>query len=134
MSFQSVIDLGGDFEDPVNSETKSSTVDTVVNGDSLWACTTDTYNVIQGMQEFPLFNPNSSVVYPGNMLQGGSLKNATPDVIVVDRAGGTFSIDIISGGWDVTATVDEVVKSKVATALNDIVANQAYSSIPSNIR
>lgn len=133
MSFQSVIDLGGDFEDPVNSETKSSTVDTVANGDSLWACTTDTYNVIQGMQEFPLFNPNSSVVYPGNMLQGGSLKNATPDVIVVDRAGGTFSIDIISGGWDVTATVDEVVKSKVATALNDIVANQAYSSIPSNI-
>lgn len=133
MSFQSVIDLGGSFDDPVNSETKTSTIDTVVNGDSLWACTTETYSVIQGMQEFPLFNPNSSVVYPGNMLQGGSLKNATPDVIVVDRAGGTFSIDIISGGWDVTATVDEVVKSKVATALNDIVANQVYSSIPSNI-
>ena len=133
MTFQSVIDLGGAFDDPQNSETKTTTIDTVVNGDSLWACTTETYNVIQGMQEFPLFNPNSSVVYPGNMLQGGSLKNATPDVIVVDRAGGTFSIDIISGGWDVTATVDEVVKSKVATALNDIVANQAYSSIPSNI-
>jgi hypothetical protein len=133
MTFQSVIDLGGAFDDPENSETKTTTIDTVVNGDSLWACTTETYNVIQGMQEFPLFNPNSSVVYPGNMLQGGSLKNATPDVIVVDRAGGTFSIDIISGGWDVTATVDEVVKSKVATALNDIVANQAYSSIPSNI-
>jgi hypothetical protein len=133
LSFQSVIDLGGDFEDPVNSETKITTVDTVVYGDSLWACTTDSYNVIQGMQEFPLFNPNSSVVYPGNMLQGASLKNATPDVIVVDRAGGVFSIDIISGGWDVTATVDEVVKSKVATALNDIVSNQAYSSIPSNI-
>ncbi|MDB4710330.1 thiol-activated cytolysin family protein [Flavobacteriales bacterium] len=133
MTFQSVIDLGGTFDEPVNSETKTTSVDTVVNGDSLWACTTETYSVIQGMQEFPLFNPNSSVVYPGNMLQGGSLKNATPDVIVVDRAGGTFSIDIISGGWDVTATVDEVVKSKVATALNDIVANQAYSSIPSNI-
>ena len=98
ITFQSIINLGGEFEDPINSETKTTTVDTVVYGDSLWACTTDTYNVIQGMQEFPLFNPNSSVVYPGNMLQGASLKNATPDVIVVDRAGGTFSIDIISGG------------------------------------
>ena len=133
ITFQSIINLGGEFEDPINSETKTTTVDTVVYGDSLWACTTDTYNVIQGMQEFPLFNPNSSVVYPGNMLQGASLKNATPDVIVVDRAGGTFSIDIISGGWNVTANVDEVVKSKVATALNDIVSNQAYSAIPSNI-
>ena len=132
-TFQSVIDLGGVFEDPQNSSTKTTTIDTIVNGDSLWACTTDTYNVIQGMQEFPLFNPNSSVVYPGNMLQGGSLKNATPDVIVVDRAGGTFSIDIISGGWNVTASVNEVVKSQVATALNDIVSNQAYSAIPSNI-
>lgn len=132
-TFQSVIDLGGVFEDPQNVSTKTTTVDTVVNGDSLWACTTDTYNVIQGLQEFPLFNPNSSVVYPGNLLQGGSLTNATPDVIVVDRASGTFSIDIISGGWDVTATVNEVVKSQVATALNDIISNQSYSAIPSNI-
>ncbi len=131
-TFQSVLDLGGEFEDPINSNTKSTTIDTVINGDSLWACSTDTYNVIQGMQEFPLFNPNSSVVYPGNLLQGGSLKNATPDVIVVDRAGGTFSIDILSG-WGLSASVTEVVKSQVASALNDIIYNQTYSAIPSNI-
>ena len=94
-TFQTVLDKGGVFDDPMNSTTKSVTVDTVVNGDSLWACTTETYSVVQGMQEFPLFNPNSSVIYPGNLLQGGSLKNASPDVIVVDRAGGTFSIDIL---------------------------------------
>jgi thiol-activated cytolysin len=132
-SFQTVLEKGGVFDDPMNSSTKSVTVDTVVNGDSLWACTTETYSVVQGMQEFPLFNPNSSVIYPGNMLQGGSLKNATPDVIVVDRAAGTFSIDILSGSWNISSTVNQVVKSEVVQALNDIVSDASYGAIPSNI-
>ncbi len=132
-TFQTVLDKGGVFDDPMNSTTKSVTVDTVVNGDSLWACTTETYSVVQGMQEFPLFNPNSSVIYPGNLLQGESLKNATPDVIVVDRAGGTFSIDILSGSWNISSTVNEVVKSEVVQALNNIVSDASYGAIPSNI-
>ena len=90
LTFNSVIENGGFFEDPINTETKSVVIDTVVEGDSLWACETETYSIIKGLQEFPLFNPNSSVIYPGNLLQGGSLKNASPDVIVVDRAAGTF--------------------------------------------
>ena len=132
LSFQNVFENGGIFEDPMNSTTKSITVDTVVDGDSLWACSTETYSIIQGLQEFPLFNPNSSVIYPGNLLQGGSLKNASPDVIVVDRAAGTFSIDIISGAWSNSAYVDEVVKSKVVQAMNDIIYSSS-SSIPANI-
>ena len=132
LSFQNVFENGGLFEDPMNSTTKSITVDTVVDGDSLWACSTETYSIIQGLQEFPLFNPNSSVIYPGNLLQGGSLKNASPDVIVVDRAAGTFSIDIVSGAWSNSAYVDEVVKSKVVQAMNDIIYGSS-SSIPANI-
>ena len=132
LTFQSVFEDGGIFEDPMNTTTKSVTVDTVVNGDSLWACSTETYSIVQGLQEFPLFNPNSSVIYPGNLLQGGSLKNASPDVIVVDRAAGTFSIDIVSGAWSNSAYVDEVVKSKVVQAMNDIIYGSS-SSIPANI-
>ncbi len=132
LTFQSVFDDGGVFDDPINTTTRSVTVDTVLNGDSLWACTNETFNVIQGLQEFPLFNPNSSVIYPGNLLQGASLKNASPDVIVVDRAGGTFSIDVLSGTWANSAYVDEVVKSKVVQALNDIIY-QTSSTIPANI-
>ena len=132
LTFQSVFEDGGLFEDPMNTTTKSVTVDTVVNGDSLWACSTETYSIVQGLQEFPLFNPNSSVIYPGNLLQGGSLKNASPDVIVVDRAAGTFSIDIVSGAWTNSAYVDEVVKSKVVQAMNDIIYGSS-SSIPANI-
>ncbi len=133
MTFQSVLDLGGDFDDKVVSETKTTTVDTVINGDSLWACTTDTYNVIQGMDEFPLYNPNSSVIYPGNLLQGGSLTNATPDVIVVDRVGGTFSIDNYNGSWTSSAIVSEVVKSEVTAAINEIVGGQSFYDMASNI-
>ena len=132
LTFQSVFDDGGVFDDPINATTRTVTIDTVLNGDSLWACTTETYNVTKGMQEFPLFNPNSSVVYPGNLLQGGSLKNATPDVIVVDRAGGTFSIDMLGGNWNTSATVSQVVKSEVIQALNDII-NNSPSTIPANI-
>jgi hypothetical protein len=132
LTFQKVVDTGGHFEEPQNNTTKTTTIDSTIIGDTLWACTTDTYNVVQGMQEFPLFNPNSSVIYPGNMLQGASIKNATPDVIVVDRAGGTFSIDIISGGYNVTASVNEVVKSEVVQALNNIISTTS-STIPANI-
>jgi len=132
LTFQKVVETGGYFEEAQNSTTKTTTIDSTIIGDTLWACTTDTYSVVQGMQEFPLFNPNSSVIYPGNMLQGASIKNATPDVIVVDRAGGTFSIDIISGGYNVTASVNEVVKSQVVQALNDIISTTS-STIPANI-
>jgi len=50
-----------------------------------------------GNTGFPLFNPNASVIYPGSLLQGKSLKQATPDVIAVERAGGTVSYDLNNG-------------------------------------
>ena len=60
LTFQSVINDGGVFDDPINTTTRTVTIDTVLNGDSLWACTTETYNVTKGMQEFPLF-PNEDM-------------------------------------------------------------------------
>ena len=94
--FSGVVQSGGSFPQPINTQNVTTSVDSIIDNDTLWACVTESYDVVQGLQEFPLFNPNSSVIYPGNLLQGASLLNATPDVIVVDRAGGTFSIDILS--------------------------------------
>ena len=130
--FKTIVQSGGNFPTPVNTTNVTTSVDSIINNDTLWACVTETYDIIQGLQEFPLFNPNSSVIYPGNMLQGASLLNATPDVIVVDRAGGTFSIDILSGGSNISETVTEVKKSEVVQALNNIIIN-APSDIPANI-
>ena len=64
---------------------------------SIWICTTTTYSVEDGNSDFPLFNPNASVIYPGSLLQGKTLSSASPSVIPLKRAGGTVSIDIIDG-------------------------------------
>jgi hypothetical protein len=88
-------------------------------------CTTqrvDAFAAAGGDNGFPLFNPNASVIYPGSLIQGASLKNATPDPIAVSRAGGTVSIDIVNGSKGVYVTVPEVRKSTIAQAVNDILA------------
>jgi len=131
-NFSAVVQTGGNFPQPVNTQNVTTSVDSIISNDTLWACVTENFDIVQGLQEFPLFNPNSSVIYPGNLLQGATLLNATPDVIVVDRAGGTFSIDILSGGSNVSETVPEVKKSLVIQALNTII-NNAPQDIPANI-
>jgi thiol-activated cytolysin len=100
LTFESVIGTGEMFE-PVPD---IRTVDTLSVGDpeindletddsgspitERWICTTSTVSVLDGNGQFPLFNTNADVIYPGNMLQGKSLSNATPSPIVVERAGG----------------------------------------------
>lgn len=98
---------------------------------SIWICSTKTYSVEDGNSDFPLFNPNASVVYPGSLLQGKTLSNASPSVIPLPRAGGTISIDIIDGSSTPAFTVDEVSKSSIATAANTIVGSST-GVVPAN--
>lgn len=98
---------------------------------SLWICTTTTYSVEDGNSDFPLFNPNASVVYPGSLLQGKTLTNASPSVIPLKRAGGTISIDIIDGSSQPAFSVDEVSKSSIATAANNIIG-ASTGTVPAN--
>src|SRR5690606_37971365 len=106
------------------SEVVDSTESEEIREDgSIWICSTKTYSVEDGNSDFPLFNPNASVVYPGSLLQGKTLSNASPSVIPLPRAGGTISIDIIDGLGTPAFTVDEVSKSSIATAANAIVGS-----------
>ena len=92
-TFEGVIEQGGSFEPVVVSEQVSiiaEDVEEVQNGEA-WKCTTKTYSIVDGNDDFPLFNPNASVIYPGSLLQGNSLDQATPNVIVVKR--------LITGYW-----------------------------------
>ncbi len=68
-----------------------------------------------------MFNPNSSVIYPGNMLQGKTLDDATPEAIPLKRAGGTISYNIIDGNLNSSSEVDEVKLSAIRDAQNDII-------------
>jgi thiol-activated cytolysin len=134
-TFDEVIETGGEFELAIRSEEAVDKVEEneIVEGE-VWNCTTTTYSAMSpggGNNGFPLFNPNASVIYPGSLLQGKSLKKATPDVIAVDRAGGTISYDLNNGNLSSSFPVDEVSKSSIQNAMNQIIAN-APDDLPAN--
>lgn len=122
ISYEEVLKSGGDFPEFQNQKVLVNASTTSVSVDSgNWNCTNITWNILQGDMDFPLYDPNVSVVYPGSLLQGKSLTNATPDVVAVKRGGGTVSIDIINGSGAVSFYVNEVKKSNITKALNTIV-------------
>lgn len=145
LTFESVIKAGGTFE-PVPETRSVDTLsvkdpesddrDTEDGGSPIterWICTTSTVSVLDGNGQFPLFNTNADVIYPGNLLQGKSLSNATSSPIVVERAGGTISYDLNNGNLSSTFTVDRVSKSSIQNAMNNIIAN-AGDVVPANFR
>jgi thiol-activated cytolysin len=134
-NFDQVIGAGGNLEPVTQSEevVEETESNEVIDGE-VWNCTTTTYSALApggGSNGFPLFNPNASVIYPGSLLQGKSLKQATPDVIAVDRAGGTISYDLNNGNLASSFTVDEVAKSSIQNAMNQIIAS-APDDLPAN--
>lgn len=134
-TFEAVIATGGEFEPVQKSKVITDSSSTTKTEDGqLWRCTSQTIEARDGAggdDGFPMFNPNANVIYPGSLLQGKSLRKATPDVIAVDRAGGTISYDIIDGNVESSFTVDEVSKSSITVAMNSIIGN-ASGVIPAN--
>lgn len=136
LTFEEVISAGGTIAPPTVSEVIDTTnIETNVNiGNATYNCTTVTYDVNAasgGTGGFPLFNPTADVIYPGSMLQGNSLNQATPNPIVVDRAGGSLSIDILDGNLVSSFEVDKVKKSTITDGINNIIAN-ATGTLPAN--
>ncbi len=122
VSFEAVLASGGEFAPFSNKKILTNVSTSSVPVDSgNWNCTNSTWHVMQGNSDFPLYDPNVSVVYPGSLLQGASLNQATPDVIAVRRGAGTVSIDIINGSGTVYVNVPEVKKSLITAALNKII-------------
>lgn len=132
LTFAEVIDDGGNIAPPEIKEETTSTnpVDSTISG-SAWKCVTTTYNLEEGRPDFALFNPNAAVIYPGNLLQGATLDQATPDEIVVKRAGGTISYSLLNSNTDPSFSVEEVKLSTVRTAMNNIIASSP-NALPAN--
>ncbi|MCB0707119.1 MAG: thiol-activated cytolysin family protein [Saprospiraceae bacterium] len=134
-SFEAVIESGGGFAEPSKSTEilDASSYEEVIDG-TTWTCTTETLDIKDGAggkDGFPLFSPNSSVIYPGNMLQGNSLNSATPKIIAVERAAGTISTDVVDGNIQSTFQVDAISKSEVINAINNII-NTSTGVVPAN--
>ncbi len=87
-----------------------------------WVCTEKEVDITGGTQTFPLYNTNASVIWPGNLLQGKTLDNATPADIVVKRAGGTITYNLVTGNPVATVAVDIVDQGTVQQAMNNIIA------------
>lgn len=128
--FKTVIQSGGDFENPVPAnDTLVDTSFTDVVGSETYFCNTKTISVTEAPNDFPLFDPNADIIYPGNLLQGASLENATPDPIPVKRAGGTIVMTILNGSETVSKDIPVVNLSNVTQAQNDIIAT-ANNTLP----
>lgn len=146
LTFAEVISAGGEFEsfptartEEVLSEEEPANVDYTTEdpaGGTITersVCVTKTVSVLDGNGQFPLFNSSADVVYPGNLLQGKTLSDATPKPIVVGRAGGTISYDLNNANLNSTFTVEEVRKSTIQDGMNNIIAG-AGNVVPANFQ
>ena len=135
LNFKKVIDTGGTFNTPTESSDVVNTEGSMYDdGTHIWSCTTQTLDVSAasgGSSGFPLFDVGSDVIYPGSMLQGNSLNSGNPNPIVVERAGGTVSINILDGNLVSSFEVEQVKKSTITNAINNIIAN-ATGTLPAN--
>ncbi len=140
---EDVIALGGEFpsfpqsksvtpSEPVEAEPENPVADdgTITR----YNCERVTLSITDGNPQFPMFNPNADVIYPGNLIQGATRNNATPSIIPVGRADGTISYNLNNGNLQSFFDVDEVKKSSIQNAMNRIIsgAEMAGSVIPSN--
>ena len=144
-TFEEVIAQGESFESfPDSRKIDTLTVSEPVNEDyerenegeiitERFICTTKTISVLDGNGNFPLFDTNADVIYPGSLLQGKTLSNATPSPIVVKRAGGTISYNLNNGNLQSSFSVDEVKKSSIQNGMNTIIAN-AGEVVPANFK
>ncbi len=128
--FDGVIQGAGDFVNPIPSnDTLSDTSFTDIIGTETFFCNTRTISVTEAPGEFPLFDPNADIIYPGNLLQGASLDNATPDPIPVKRAGGTIVMTLLNRSDSVSRFIPEVNLAGVIQAQNDILSS-ANDTLP----
>ncbi len=134
-TFDEVVDLGGGCPDPIEEQrVDNSGVYTEERDGVKWECTTETQSIQKGAggnDGFPLFSPNASVIYPGNMLQGSSLNAASPKIIAVGRAGGVISTDVVDGNIVASFEVNSISKGEVSTAINNIIAGST-GVVPAN--
>lgn len=141
--FESVFEAGGSIDDfPQNRFLDTLSVDmqeaedrsTVKDGKTVeerWVCVKRRLSIMDGNSEFPLFNTQADVIYPGNLLQYKSLADAPPRPIVVKRAGGVISYDLNNGNIQSTFRVDSVQKGAIQEAMNTII-NSSGKVVPAN--
>jgi hypothetical protein len=131
--FQSVALSGGEFEEVQEvHDVQEETVVEMVGNESFF-CTTTHYDIVEAPDDFALFNPNAEIIWPGNLLQGSSLGQATPNPIPVMRGPGTIVMTILNGSPNVSRELPEVSLASVQNAMNQIIST-ASDTIPARFQ
>lgn len=138
-----IVASGSDFEEFPSTQTidtLSSTEpelkdferrDSTITSTERFICIKRRVSIDDGSEDFFLFDTNSSVIYPGNLIQGKTIDDATPESIPLDRGSGVISYNIIDGNLNAAETVDKITLSAVRTAQNNIIAG-ATGAVPSS--
>ncbi|MGH7533480.1 MAG: thiol-activated cytolysin family protein [Gemmatimonadales bacterium] len=134
-----LIDSSGKYtEGPVVTDSSVTGVDTAntaridsINNlitDTTWVEQTIHVSAADNPDQFMMFDPNASTLWPGNLIQGQSIASGVPQAVPVsDRAPATVFLAIVSGDSSGSAnkifrTVNEPSGSSVTQAMNDILA------------
>jgi len=128
-----LINSAGSFEVPEEKNEilniDSSTVE--IDG-AEWICTTKTYSVVNCPDDYPNFNPNAEILFPGNLLQGKTLSQATPEPIVVKRGPGKVVLATLNASpVNLSEEVSEVTLGNMNDAMNKILA-RLENATPAN--
>ena len=91
-----------------------------------WDCVKTRYSASDNPDNFSMFNPLASVLWPGNLVQGASIEGGVPtSVPVTKRQSGNISLALVTQGADnapMFRTVDKMQFSHVNQAMNDILS------------
>ena len=139
---QTVIDLISESGTFLEAEEKSLTKEVISSEEyneiveienqvynTLWRCTKERYSASENPNQFMLFDPLASVLWPGNLVQGNSIASGVPNSIPIapeKRKKGAVSLAIVSS--DVSGAKNtyfrdvEMSLSRVNQAMNEILS------------
>ncbi len=107
-----------------SSETIGTPEDSLDSNGQAWSCVTTRHYVAEASGEFPKFDPNTEVIWPGAALQGATITSPTPERVVAPRGGGTVILNNITGASISSVTVPEVTHATIINGANAIIAAQ----------
>lgn len=120
--FDAVIAVGGEFESVVEQVDSTITDSSLTQQDGEeWLCITKEYDLVSGAEEYFNFNPSSELIWPGNLIQGNSISESSPNPIVVDRGPGCVTIDLVNGSQGTQKCMDKVSQGNIIASLNEII-------------
>ena len=115
--------------DSTSSDTTYSADTTGNQVDSTtWLSQNVSYSASSDPDTYMMFNPQASVLWPGNLVQGNSIASGVPNSVPIsNRAPGNITLAILSGDSAGTAnkyyrTIDQFQYSTVNQAMNSILS------------